>query len=86
METAIFSAMRIRLKVREIAEQKGFNQSSLSRAANVDFKTVKRLFNDPYRDVVVSTAVKIAWALDVPLTDLIEVSEMPQRWTDISKE
>ena len=78
--------MRIRLKVREIAEKKGFNQSSLSRAANVDFKTVKRLFNDPYRDVVVSTVVKIAWAPDVPLTDLIEVSEMPQCWAGVSKE
>jgi len=74
--------MKIRLKVREIAEQKGFNQSSLSRAANVDFKTVKRLFRDPYRDVALSTAVKIAWALNVPLGDLIEVSQMPTRWTE----
>jgi DNA-binding Xre family transcriptional regulator len=72
--------MKIRLKVREIAEQKGFNQSSLSRTANIDFKTVKRLFRDPYRDVALSTIVKIAWALDISVADLIEVSEMPTKW------
>ena len=30
--------MRTRLKVKEIAEAKGFNQSSLSRTANISFK------------------------------------------------
>lgn len=65
--------MRVRLKIKETAEAKGFNQSSLSRAANVDFKTVKRLFRDPYRDIAVSTLVKIARALKVDLSELIEV-------------
>ncbi len=69
--------MEIRLKVKEVATRKGFNQSSLSRAANVDFKTVKRIFQDPTRDVSVSTVVKIAWALNVPLADLLEVSGEP---------
>jgi DNA-binding Xre family transcriptional regulator len=69
--------MEIRLKVKEIATQKGLNQSTLSRAANVDFKTVKRIFQDPTRDVNVSTVVKIAWALNVPLADLLEVSGEP---------
>jgi DNA-binding Xre family transcriptional regulator len=69
--------MEIRLKVKEVATRKGFNQSSLSRAANVDFKTVKRIFQDPTRDVNVSTVVKIAWALNVSLVDLLEVSGEP---------
>jgi DNA-binding Xre family transcriptional regulator len=69
--------MEIRLKVKEVATQRGFNQSSLSRAANVDFKTVKRIFRDPTRDVSVSTVVKIAWALNVSLSDLLEVSGEP---------
>lgn len=69
--------MEIRLKVKEVATQQGFNQSSLSRAANVDFKTVKRIFQDPTRDVSLSTAVKIAWALNVPLSELLEVSGEP---------
>jgi len=73
--------MKVRVKVKELAIERGFNQSTLSKAAHVDFKTVKRLFQDPYRDIPLSTAVKLAWALDIPLTNLIEVSEMPPHWT-----
>lgn len=62
----------IRLKVKEIALDKGFNQSTLSRAANIDFKTVKRIFQNPYRDVPVSTLVALARALHVTVNDLIE--------------
>jgi len=65
--------MKIRLKIKEIAEAKGFNQSSLSRLANVDFKTVKRIFRDPYRDIAVSTLVKLARALKVDLSVLVVV-------------
>ncbi len=79
--------MKVRLKVKELALERGFNQSTLSRAANVDFKTIQRLFRDPYRDVSISTIVKIAWALDISLTDLIEVSGLPAtRWADSSDE
>jgi DNA-binding Xre family transcriptional regulator len=79
--------MKVRLKVKEIALERGFNQSTLSRVANVDFKTIQRLFRDPYRDVTISTIVKIAWALNVSLNDLIEVSGLPaSRWTDVSDE
>ncbi|GCE28198.1 hypothetical protein KDA_36820 [Dictyobacter alpinus] len=76
--------MEIQLKVKEIATQKGFNQSSLSRAANVDFKTVKRIFQDPTRDVSLSTIVKIAWALNVPLDDLMDVRGEPHSRPDAS--
>ncbi len=38
----------------------------------VDFKTVKRLYRDPYRDVNISTLVKIAKTLKVTVNDLIE--------------
>jgi len=77
--------MEIRLKIKEIALQKGFNQSSLSRAANVDFKTVKRIFQDPTRDVSLSTVIKIAWALDIPMNDLVEVTGEPHSRPDINK-
>lgn len=77
--------MEIRLKIKEIALQKGFNQSSLSRAANVDFKTVKRIFQDPTRDVSLSTVVKIAWALNIPMNDLVEITGEPHSRPDISK-
>ena len=64
--------MRLRLKVKEIAEAKGYNQSSLARNAMIDFKTVKRLFRDPYRDIAVSTLYKISRVLNTPMDDLVE--------------
>ena len=69
--------MKVRLKVKELASERGLSQGILSRKGNVDLKTIQRLYRDPYRDVSISTAVKIAWALEVPLTDLIEVSGEP---------
>jgi DNA-binding Xre family transcriptional regulator len=65
-----------RLRVKEIAEAKGFNQSSLSRAANIHFTTIKRIYQDPYKDAAISTLAKIAKALDVSICELIEE---PQR-------
>ncbi len=62
----------IRLLVKEKATAKGFNQSSLSRAADVSFLTIKRIFQDPYRDENMSTLEKIAKALGVPVAELFE--------------
>ena len=62
----------LRLKVKEIAEAHGYNQSTLARKADIDFKTVKRLFRDPYRDVFISTLFKISKVLQVTIDDLLE--------------
>ena len=64
--------VRIRLKVREIAIDRGFNQALLARKADVDFKTVKRLFQNPYRDVNISTLYKLARTLGTSVDELIE--------------
>ncbi len=65
----------IRYRVKEIAEQKGFNQSSLAREARIGFSTVKRIFRDPYREIPMSILEKIAKALEVSVHDLfVEVS------------
>jgi transcriptional regulator with XRE-family HTH domain len=64
--------MKLRLKVKEIAELQGFNQSTLARKADIDFTTAKRLFREPYRDIAVSTLYKVALALDVSIDALIE--------------
>ncbi|HEU0001738.1 MAG TPA: helix-turn-helix transcriptional regulator, partial [Ktedonobacteraceae bacterium] len=47
-------------------------QASLARKADIDFKTVKRLFRDPYHDVSLYILNKIAQALDVPTSALLE--------------
>lgn len=62
----------IRLKVKEIAEQKKVSMTRLSRIADVNYKTVHAIFTDPYRDVAYSTLDKLAKALGVTVPDLIE--------------
>jgi len=62
----------LRLRVREVAEAKGFNQSSLARESGIGFSTVKRLFRDPYRETSMSVLERIAKALNVSIHDLIE--------------
>lgn len=62
----------LRLRLKEVAEEKGFTMSGLSRASDVSFKTVKRLFRNPYADANASTLEKLALALRVEVADLIE--------------
>ncbi|QBD80028.1 XRE family transcriptional regulator [Ktedonosporobacter rubrisoli] len=62
----------IRLKVKEIAEAQGFNQSSLSRASDIHFTTIKWIFRDPYKGISTLTLDKLAKALKVSPSDLIE--------------
>jgi DNA-binding Xre family transcriptional regulator len=64
----------IRLKVKEIAEQKRISMTRLSRIADVNYKTVRAMFYDPYRDVAYSTLLKMAKALNVRIEDLVEVT------------
>ena len=66
------NGMAVRLKVREIAEQKGYNISTLSRKSDVGLSTVRRLWHDPYRHVDFYVLERLAKALDVPVTALIE--------------
>jgi len=65
----------IRLRVKEIAQQKDLSMGKLSRTADVAYRTVKLIYDDPYRDVSLSTLTRLAKALGVPVVDLIE--ELP---------
>ncbi len=62
----------IRLRVKEVAEQKKMSMARLARRADIDYKTIQRIFRDPYREVATTTLNKIAKALEVPATELIE--------------
>ena len=62
----------LRLRVKEVAEHKGYNMSTLSRAADVPFITVRRVWKNPYYEVKRATLDKIARALNVPTSDLLE--------------
>lgn len=66
------SKKMVRLRVKEIAKTKGYNMSSLSRTSNISFNTIKRIFRDPYKEVRTTTLERLAKALGVPTSELIE--------------
>ena len=61
-----------RLRIKEVAISKGFNQSSLSRAADISFTTIKKIWRNPYYEINIVTLHKIARTLGVSTSDLIE--------------
>jgi DNA-binding Xre family transcriptional regulator len=64
--------VRVRLKVKGVAQQKGVSQGKLSRSSDVDIKTIKRIYRDPMTIVTTETLGKIATALNVDASELIE--------------
>ncbi|HET9920139.1 MAG TPA: helix-turn-helix transcriptional regulator [Ktedonobacteraceae bacterium] len=67
----------LRLRVREVAESKGYNMSTLSRAADVPFITIRRVWKNPFYEIKLATLHRIARTLDVPVADLLE--EIPDQ-------
>ncbi|GER86288.1 hypothetical protein KDW_04500 [Dictyobacter vulcani] len=66
----------LRLRVKEVAKEKGFSQGKLARAADMATNTLRAIYRDPYREVATTTINKLSRALEVPVTELIEdVSE-----------
>ena len=64
--------MVVRLRVKEIAKEKGFSMGKLQREADVAYNTVKRMFKDPYYVTTTETLGKLAKALGVQPGELIE--------------
>jgi DNA-binding Xre family transcriptional regulator len=62
----------LRLRIKEVAEERGYNMSSLSRKSDVSFKTVKRLWKDPYQTANTDTLERLATALGVDVRELLE--------------
>lgn len=62
----------IRLRVKEVAQEKGFSLGKLSRASDVAYNTVKAIYRNPYKEVTTTTLNKLAAALGVPSSALIE--------------
>lgn len=63
----------IKLKVKEIADARKINMAKLSRMADVNYNTIRAIYDNPNRDVAVTTLEKIAKALRVEITDLYEI-------------
>ena len=70
--------MAVRLRVKEVAQKKGFSMGRLSRTSDVSYNTIKRIYDDPYYVITTLTLGKIAKALDVPTASLIEDTPDPE--------
>lgn len=62
----------IRLRVKEIAKKKKITQSRLGRLADVDVKTMQRIFREPTSIVTTAVLDRIAIALNVDISLLVE--------------
>jgi transcriptional regulator with XRE-family HTH domain len=62
----------IRLRVKEIAQAKGISQGRLARLSDVDYKTIQRIYREPTREITTTTLDKIAKALGVDASELVE--------------
>lgn len=63
----------IRLKVREEAEKQGLNMAQLARKADIDQRTLRRIYRDPTQEISTIVLDKLARALGVSPSDLLEV-------------
>ena len=64
--------MALRLRVKEVARQKGFSMGKLQRDADVAYNTVKRMYKNPYHVIATETLGKLAKALGVSPGELVE--------------
>jgi DNA-binding Xre family transcriptional regulator len=64
--------MPVRLRVKEVAQEKGVSMGKLHRAADVSYKTIKRIYSDPFYATTTVTLGKLAKVLGVSPGELIE--------------
>jgi len=63
----------LRLRVKELAEQQGLNMAQLARKADIDQRTLRRIYRDPMQEISTLVLGKLATALGVSPGDLLEV-------------
>jgi DNA-binding Xre family transcriptional regulator len=62
----------IRLRVKEVAEEKGLSMTRLSQRSEVSYNVVRRIFRYPFKPVSTEILQRLADTLEVPATKLIE--------------
>ena len=62
----------IRLKLKEVLQQKQISMGKLSRLSDVSYSTIARICNDKNYSPTLDTLQRIAKALNVPVSDLYE--------------
>jgi DNA-binding Xre family transcriptional regulator len=66
---------KIRLRVKEVARQKGVSMTRLHHRSEVAYTTIRAIFREPHTEVTLTTLARLAEALDVPTGELIEDEE-----------
>jgi len=62
----------VRIRVKEIAKQRGISMGKLSRDSDIAYRTIQRIYNDPDYIPTIPTLEKIAKVLGVRTGDLLE--------------
>jgi transcriptional regulator with XRE-family HTH domain len=70
---------QVRLKIKELALQKGFSQRKLFLRSGVDIKTIQKIYKNPYAVITTETLGKIAEVLGVDASELIESDKEAQQ-------
>ncbi len=70
----------IRLRLKEVLQEKNVSQSKLSRLADVSLNTIQAMYHNPDHDPALSTLHRIATALQVDIGELYEV--LPEKKLD----
>lgn len=65
--------MKVRLRVREIAEEKGYNAARLGRKANLSNAAIYGIWNGTTIDPGIRTLARLAVVLGVDTSELYEV-------------
>lgn len=66
--------MKVKINVKEIRDRKNITLEELSKKADVNLKELEN-FENGNINIKFNNAVKIAYALDVELTDLYKIEE-----------
>ena len=62
----------LKVKIREIADAKNISRTQIAKRSGLDYKTVQRLWNDPYKNVDLVTLDRLCVGLDVDPGELLE--------------
>jgi predicted transcriptional regulator len=65
----------IRLKLRELLDERNITQSKFSRMSDIPLNTIQMLCRQPYHDTLLSTLERISKGLNVPVCALFEIIE-----------
>lgn len=70
----------IRLRVKEVAQQKGVSQGKLARKADISTTSLRPIFRSPETNIELITLNKLANALGVDARELIEYTPDKPTW------